>query len=192
MAETKIVKTLRFPNDGNDYNINAVALEGKTLNDLRTEFKIPDAALIFIGITSTSLTDGDTTNPITIEDKLVTVKVGNVVLQGTSNEDTVPDKEFVWDGTQWIELGDGASHALKSTTINAGDGLEGTLKLDGSSTFSHPKYSAQTVTGFIKDLQINAYGHVTSASRVETISTDDLQEGTETLYLYCGTSTTVM
>lgn len=185
----KIVKTLKFPNSTDEYQINAVALQGKTLDEIRAEFpKVPDAALTFVGITTTNVTDGSTTNPVTVGGKSVTVATGGVVLRETSG-DTVPDKEFVWDGSKWIELGDGASHALKSTAIAAGAGLNGTLKLDGTGTFSHPTHTATTVNKFINSIEVNTYGHVTSVNGVDTISTDALHGGSEIWYFDCGTAT---
>ena len=50
------------------------------------------------GITTTALTDGDTTNPITIGGESVTVKTGDMVSYGS--------KEFIFNGTAWQELGD--------------------------------------------------------------------------------------
>ena len=54
----------------------------------------------FLGITSTALTDGSSTNPITISDESVMAENGNVVAYG--------NKEFVWANSdeQWHELGD--------------------------------------------------------------------------------------
>lgn len=52
----------------------------------------------FMGETTTALTDGATTNPITINSKSVTAIKGNLVVYNS--------KEFVFDGTKWIEMGD--------------------------------------------------------------------------------------
>lgn len=52
----------------------------------------------FMGETSTALTDGATTNPITINSKSVTAIKGYLVVYNS--------KEFVFDGTKWIEMGD--------------------------------------------------------------------------------------
>lgn len=54
--------------------------------------------LKFIGETTTALTDGATTNPITINGGSVTAVSGNLVLYES--------KEFLFDGTKWIEMGD--------------------------------------------------------------------------------------
>jgi len=54
--------------------------------------------VVFRGETTTSLTDGATTNPITINGNSYTAVQGDLVISGK--------KEFVFDGTHWIELGD--------------------------------------------------------------------------------------
>ena len=51
-----------------------------------------------IGQTSTSLSDGATTTPIVINNADVNPIQGNLVYSGS--------KEFLWDGSKWIELGD--------------------------------------------------------------------------------------
>ena len=52
----------------------------------------------FIGVTTTELTDQSTTNPITIGGESVTATNGNIAIYG--------QKEFIFDGTKWIEFGD--------------------------------------------------------------------------------------
>ena len=52
----------------------------------------------FRGSTSTALTDGATTNPITIDGSSYTAVMGDMVIYG--------NKEFLFDGTSWHEMGD--------------------------------------------------------------------------------------
>lgn len=52
----------------------------------------------YIGVTTTALTDGASTNPIVINGADVTAKKGNIVNYGS--------KEFIFDGTVWKEFGD--------------------------------------------------------------------------------------
>ena len=52
----------------------------------------------YLGITTTALTDGATTNPITIDGQSVTAKNGNITIYGNS--------EFIWDGSKWDAFGD--------------------------------------------------------------------------------------
>lgn len=52
----------------------------------------------YLGVTTTALSDGATTNPITIEGESVTAVKGNIVNYGS--------KEFIFNGTVWQEFGD--------------------------------------------------------------------------------------
>lgn len=57
------------------------------------------SALYWIGVTTTVLTDGATTNPISVGGNDVTASAGAVAQYNTI--------EFVWNGTAWQELGRG-------------------------------------------------------------------------------------
>lgn len=52
----------------------------------------------YLGVTTTALTDGSTTNPIVINSKSVTAKSGDIV--------NYSSKEFIFNGTAWQEFGD--------------------------------------------------------------------------------------
>lgn len=52
----------------------------------------------FLGLTTTALTDGATTNPITVNGSSVTATNGNIVVYESA--------EFIWDGAKWVEFGD--------------------------------------------------------------------------------------
>jgi len=54
-------------------------------------------ALYWIGVTTTELADGATTNPITVNSESVTAKLGGMASYNGS--------EYVWNGTAWQELG---------------------------------------------------------------------------------------
>ena len=54
-------------------------------------------ALYWIGVTTDALTDGATTNPITVNSESVTAKLGGMASYNGS--------EFVWNGTAWQEMG---------------------------------------------------------------------------------------
>ena len=66
-----------------------------------TTYDIKDAqarqATKWLGITTTALTDGATTNPIVISGNSVTAVAGNI----TSYDET----EFIFNGTKWQEFG---------------------------------------------------------------------------------------
>lgn len=82
----------------------------------------------FLGTTTTSITQGNTTAAVIIDGKSVTAAKGDVVLSG--------DKEFVWDGSKWQELGDQGSYALKTITITGDEnnGLTGGGSLEDNRT----------------------------------------------------------
>ena len=67
------------------------------------------SAMLFLGTTTTAITDGATTNPITIGGTSKTVTAGNVVLYGS--------KEFVWTGSAWELLGDEGSYKVKQAAV---------------------------------------------------------------------------
>lgn len=54
-------------------------------------------AIYWIGVTTDALTDGATTNPITVGGESVTAKLGGMASYSGS--------EFVWNGSAWQELG---------------------------------------------------------------------------------------
>ena len=63
-----------------------------------TIYSIPDGTIFkYIGTTTTQLTDGATTNPITINSESITAVAGDVAFYD--------NREFVFDGTNWEELG---------------------------------------------------------------------------------------
>lgn len=71
------------------------------------------SAVYWMGVTTTALADGASTNPITINGEQVTAEVG-----GMAQYDAV---EFVWNGSAWQEMGHGNFGALafKSTATGS-------------------------------------------------------------------------
>lgn len=57
----------------------------------------------FLGVTTTPLTEGATTNPIMIEDSAVTATNGDIAIYTAPNGGT---HEFIFNGTRWFEFGD--------------------------------------------------------------------------------------
>ena len=56
-------------------------------------------ALYWMGVTTTALAEGDTTNPITINSEQVTANVGGIAAYNGT--------EFAWNGSAWQVLGPG-------------------------------------------------------------------------------------
>ena len=104
---------------------------------------------------------------------------GDVVLYG--------NKEYVWDGDSWIELGDEGSHALKTITITAGDGLTGGGTLEANRTISHADTSSVanlTADGrkYVTGLTFDGYGHVIGyTTGTETVTAPTVNNGTLTI-----------
>lgn len=139
-------------------------------------------AMHFIGVTTTTLATGDTTDPIAGEglSKTTGFASGDVVLSG--------DKEFVWTGatTGWVELGDEGSYALKTVSITGTGALSGGGALSEDRVITHNTSGvtagsygqSSNVTGSdgttvsIPYLTIDSYGHVTSASSLTYTAVD--------------------
>lgn len=94
------ISKLTLPS-GSTYDIkDAVAREN--IEELRNAIS---GGIHYVGVTTTELTDGATTKPITINSKSYTQIKGDVVNYGP--------KEFIWDDAKWVEFGDlGAFKAL--------------------------------------------------------------------------------
>lgn len=70
--------------------------------------------IVLVGTTTTQLTDGATTNPITVDGQSYTAQPNDAVIYG--------NKEFLFDGTNWHEFGD--LSGLSSNDIGAMTGYE--------------------------------------------------------------------
>lgn len=119
-------------------------------------------AMRFIGSTTTAISEGSTTNPITINGSSVTAINGDVVLYN--------HVEFIWVGS-WEQLGDEQSYALKSIQIRSGEGLSGGGSISNDVTLSHyiPTSSSSTIgvaNKAISTLNIDKFGHIVSSSTI--------------------------
>ena len=92
------------------------------------------SAVYWMGVTTTALTDGGTTNPIVINGDDVTAEVG-----GMAQYDAV---EYVWNGSAWQEMGHGnfGSLAFKSSA-------EGSFTPSGTVAITAGTDTTDTVTG---------------------------------------------
>lgn len=70
----------------------------KRITDLESAVEALSNATHWIGITTTALSDGSTTNPITIEGQSVTAVTGDIVADSYGTE-------FIFNGTAWQQLG---------------------------------------------------------------------------------------
>lgn len=84
-------------------------------------------AMTFVGVTVTAISQGSTQNEIGLDDSTTYIaKKGDVVIYG--------NKEFVWVGSKWQELGDEQSFALKSITVTGTGYLTGGGSLEANRT----------------------------------------------------------
>lgn len=69
---------------------------------------LPSGATVWLGVTTTALTDGATTNPITINGESVTAEVGGIA--------SYSNKEFIWNGSAWQLFGFDAVQSVNGRT----------------------------------------------------------------------------
>jgi len=100
-----------------------------------------------------------------------TYNAGDVVTYGNS--------EYVYDGTNWRELGDEGSYALKTTTVTGTDGLTGGGAISSNQTISHAVPSGATASTkgtaggrtYIQTITTDKFGHITDvATATETVT----------------------
>lgn len=86
-----------------------------TIKDAEAREMIEDLGhvLYWVGVTTTELTDGDTTNPIMVGGESVTVNLGGMASYSGS--------EFVWNGSAWQEFGKNNFGALAFKSSASGD-----------------------------------------------------------------------
>lgn len=129
-------------------------------------------AMHFKGVSTTAITDGGT-ETATIGGSPLTPAAGDVVLYG--------DKEFVWTGSAWEELGDEGSFALKTTQVIAGTGLTGGGALSSNVTVSHGAIGTASADDITADstghlyvmtgVDKDQFGHVASVNEKDIYST---------------------
>lgn len=150
----------------------------------------------YLGVTTTALTDGATTNPITIGGKSVTAKKGSIANYGS--------KEFIFNGTEWQEFGDmsglgalaykdSASGAFKpagtvtkptftgtasTVTVTATANTSGNYQPTG--TVSQPTFSGSEMTATGKVTPEGSVTVSTNATENKTAAVSAANSGTAT------------
>lgn len=91
-------------------------LEGK-VSALEGAVESLASATHFLGVTSTEIADGESVSEVVIGEETVIPSKGDIVITADKK------KEFVYDGSVWIELGDTTAEAARigalETTVNA-------------------------------------------------------------------------
>lgn len=93
MADNPTLYQIELPS-GTTYDIK----DAKARADIEDIQRAISGGVRFRGETTTELTDGATTNPITINGNSYTAVSGDLVLYS--------NKEYLFDGSKWIEMGD--------------------------------------------------------------------------------------
>ena len=88
----------------------------------------------YLGVTTTALTDGSTTNPITIGGQSVTATAGCIAMYGNA--------EFIFNGTAWQAFGD--LSALGDLAYK--DSATGNFTPAGNITVNNPTVTLSTTT----------------------------------------------
>ena len=144
-VDTKYVSKVTLPNGDLAYIKDALARQ--TIANIKEAI---DGGTHFLGVTTTALTDGATTSPITINGESVTPSKGDFVIVAKGG-DSEPYIEFIWTGTQWTELGStGSLKALAyKDTASATYTPEGTVTgtYTPAGTIAASFTPAGTVTG---------------------------------------------
>ena len=123
----------------------------------------------YLGITTTPLTDGSTTNPITIDGDSVTAVAGNIVSYNDTTGSLYTAKDFIFNGTIWQEfanptkLGKFAYVSQGTATFTPSVSKTGTVSVNNktlAATAIPATFGTTEVTG------------ATSITTVSTISTN--------------------
>lgn len=148
------ISQIKLPN-GTTYNIKDA--------NARERIEALESFTTYLGVTTTALTDGATTNPIKINDKDVTAQAGNIVLHG--------NQEFIFDGTHWNLFGDlSALGALAYKNTASGS-------YTPAGTVSQPSFTGDTMnsTG-----SFTPAGNVTLTNGNKTAAVSPASSGTAT------------
>ena len=171
------ISQIKLPN-GTTYNIKDA--------NARERIEALESFTTYLGVTTTALTDGATTNPITINGQSVTAQSGNIVLYG--------NQEFIFDGTHWNQFGDLSSLgslAYKNTASGS---------FTPAGTVSQPSFTGDTMNstgsftpaGSVKLTNSNKTAAVSAAESGAVTYTPDGTVAAPTISVKtAGTTTTV-
>lgn len=151
------------------------------------------SAMHFIG--QATVEKGDATFPA-VEGHTGDYEAGDVVIGYNTDKN-----EYIYDGTNWIVLGDEGSYAQKTVTITGTGALSGGGSLKDNRTITHNTsgvtpgtYATNTSTALtnggtfkIPQVTVDTYGHVTAASDV-TLTLPTITVNNATLSITDGTT----
>lgn len=135
----------------------------KRLTDVETEVAKLSNATHWLGVTTTSLTDGSTTNPIVINGQSVTAVSGDIVQDSNGNE-------YIFNGTAWQALGSSVGTLKAFAYADTGEvtitpaGTNSSSSVSGTCSVT----SSGSVSGTAVTLSTTSVGSVTSAGSMPT------------------------
>ena len=149
-------------------DISKITLPSGTTYDIKdaTARAAIGGAIIIRGTTTTALTDGATTNPITIDNESYTAVANDAVFYG--------NKEFVFDGTKWHEFGDMTGLGALATKDSGSYTPAGTIAVNaasGSGTSYTPEGSVSAPTISVSSAGSTATIHNPTKATVATAVT---------------------
>lgn len=151
-------------------DISKITLPSGTTYDIKdaTARAAIGGAIIIRGTTTTALTDGATTNPITIDNESYTAVANDAVFYG--------NKEFVFDGAKWHEFGDMTGLGALATKDSASGSYTpaGTISVNaasGSGTSYTPEGSVSAPTISVSSAGSTATIHNPTKATVATAVT---------------------
>lgn len=147
---TSYISKVKLPGDTTVYEIkDAWAREViQELNDFTA----------YLGVTTTALTDGATTNPITIDGSSVTAVAGNIVTLN-SGTDLYTATDFIFNGTKWQKFGNPSklgklaykdSVVTTQNVVTAVGSASFTYATGTVSTFTQPTITVTPTTAAVK------------------------------------------
>lgn len=128
----------------------------------RDQIEALEAYSEYLGVTTTELTDGSTTNPITIGGESVTAKKGDIVNYGS--------KEYIFNGTAWQEFGD--------------------LSALGSLAYKNSASGSFTPSGTVSQPTFTGTSSTVTISAADNTNGNYQPKGTVSQPTFTGTSTT--
>lgn len=121
----------------------------------------------FLGVTTTALSDGATTNPVTIADKSVTASNGDIVLCSVTEGGASITAEFIFDGSKWQQFG--TQGVLKALAYK--DSASGSVTLPLTSNISVEAYTPQVDKGSLAVTTSEASVSVTATAASFSVTT---------------------
>ena len=178
-----VLSTLTIPvlSDGQVTNVTYDIKDAKAREDIANL----GSAVYWIGVTTTQLTDGATTNPITVNGQSITVKTG-----GMAQYD---GEEYVWSSSAWQLLGQANFGALAfKSSASSSYTPAGTVSVS-QGTDSTTTVNSITAVGTLPTFTVSSENLTYTAGTLPTKSSDQTvvtASGTRTAS-FSGTSTTI-